>query len=297
MSKILVTGGAGFLGSTLVNRLVELGHEVDVMDDLRYGRFDYINKKVRFIDGDVRFYDTDTLDENYEYVYHFAAPSSIVLFDEDQEECVDITFKGFQNMFHFAQNIGARFVYPSTGSLYSGVEGTNSENSILRYDKMNSYAKTKYLLEQYQALYESNSVGVRIFAGYGPGERHKGEFASVPYIFTTQIKDGVRPKIFGDGTQSRDFVYQDDVINAIIAIAENATENVVNIGSGKSVAFNTIVRIAAEILKKDAIPEYVGIPNKYLEKTLCDTSIMKKYYTPKISIKEGIQRIVDSFLQ
>jgi nucleoside-diphosphate-sugar epimerase len=221
-ANCVVTGGGGFLGQTIVNELVSQDATVDVIDNFSYGaKPSRVHESARIINADIR--DSQIFGElpedNYDYIFHFAAPSSVVLFNNDRHECIDITINGFSNAVDWAIENDARLVYPSSGSLYSGAASPYSEDSILNPDEMNSYAKTKRSQEFIHLSYgdELDSVGLRIFAGYGPNETQKENFASVVTLFTKDILNNNSPVIFGDGTQERDFIFEEDVAKASLS--------------------------------------------------------------------------------
>jgi len=294
-----VTGGGGFLGQNIVAELIRDGAEVTVVDNYSYGsKPEYVHDEATPIEGDVR--DARTFQRlpnvEYDYLFHFGAPSSVVAFEDDLNECIDITVTGFMNAMNWAVENGARFVYPSSGSLYSGARRPHSEDTDLNPKSMNPYAKTKRSLELIQQAHghELDAVGLRIFAGYGPSERQKGGLASVINLFAADILNGERPMVFGDGSQERDFIYETDVARATLAIGENADEPVVNIGTGSPVSFNGLIEAINAEAGTDIEPECAEAPDDYLEKTDADTTTMERYYSPETSINEGISAVVDA---
>ena len=140
-------------------------------------------------------------------------------------------------------------------------------------------------------------MGLRIFAGFGPGEEHKGDYASVVTIFLNCMLKNERPVIFGDGTQNRDFVYIDDVVDSIVSSAEKPISNtIVNVGTGRNLKFNDVVHIINDLLGKKIEPVYVPKPEKYFDYTLAETSFMKKQLgviarSPEDGIKEYLSRL------
>lgn len=294
----IVTGGSGFIGQAIIEALIAHGARVFVIDNFSFGaKNKSINHNATIITGDIREYKTfNKLPKlKYDYFFHFAAPSSIVLFNENAVDCFDITVNGFLNAIRFCLKNNIRLVYPSTGSLYSGTMPPQAENTELSLMSLNSYAVGKLSLELiHNSIRELNAVGLRIFAGYGPQERHKGKFASVIYLFCKDILNGKQPIIFGDGSQKRDFVYIDDVVEAILVLAQKCKEPVVNIGSGRSISFNDIIRIINKITGKQVVPKYIKKPRQYLEETQADNKLLLKYYAIKFTIEEGIRQTIAS---
>lgn len=293
----VVTGGSGFIGQHLVKKLLDAGANVYVIDNFSFGA------KKTDIDGRAVIFESDVRDWKgfkklpaikYDYLFHFAAPSSIIIFNKEPEECRDITVNGFLNALQFCEEKNARLVYPSSGKIYLGVEPPHLENAELNYGALDNYAKAKFEIERVQAerVKNANILGLRIFAGYGPGEEHKNESASVPYLFCKKMIEGEPPVIFGDGNQIRDFIYIDDVANAILILGERAEEPIVNVGRGEATSFNKLAETVNRVLGTRMEPVRVGKPNSYAEKTLPDISLLKKYYAPEFSLEEGLKRTI-----
>jgi nucleoside-diphosphate-sugar epimerase len=296
--KALITGGAGFIGQALTKRLLDLDWQVVILDNFVAGiDRNKIDPRAKVVWGDVRYRDQLDKFRFVTHVFHLAAPSSIILFNKNEFDCVETTILGFVNVIDFCRRRDIKLIYPSTGSLYAGAQKPHSETTKLDLNKINSYARTKYALEVIQQGYKNSTdiLGLRIFAGYGPEEAHKGEYASVVYDFVKKMKNGESPVIFGDGWQTRDFIYSEDLANIIVNLALKAKEDIVNIGSGEGIAFNHLVNAINGVLGTKIKPTYVDKPVNYLEETLCDTWLMSKYYKkPLTSIGDGIRGILKS---
>lgn len=294
----VVTGGSGFIGQHLVKKLLDQGAEVLVIDNFSYGaREDDVDLRAEILKGDVR--DRSLFQKlpqkNWDYFFHFGAPSSVNAFKDNSKECTDITVGGFINALDFCKAHNTRLVYPSSGKVYMGLRPPHKEDLELNYGEMDDYAKAKAEIE---GIHKENAdrvsaVGLRILAGYGPGEEHKGASASVPYLFSKAMLKGKRPTIFGDGTQSRDFVYIEDVTEAILTLGEKSEDLIVNVSSGKKHSFNEVVEAINKILGTDVKPQYVEKPKFYAEETVGDITILKKYYVPKYSLEEGLKRLLE----
>jgi UDP-glucose 4-epimerase len=259
--KIGVTGNLGFIGKQLIQK------------------FRLRNDNVVIFDGDIR--DPNSFKElnyTYDYFYHFASPSSQVQFLKNPEYCIETTLLGFMNVASACKINNIKLVYPSTG--------------ILSHGASNEYARCKAICEDYTK--NMNSIGLRIFASYGPYENHKQDYASVPYLFTKEIFNNRSPIVFGTGDQLRDFIYIEDAVNAIIKVAENSDKKTVDIGSGNSVSFNEILNTIYNIIKKKNNAIYIAKPNQYVDKTYANIEEMSKYYTPEISLHNGLENILNS---
>jgi nucleoside-diphosphate-sugar epimerase len=302
--KVLITGAAGFIGFNLLRRFVHLNAQVVAIDNFSAGKpIETLSKMpVNIINADVSYRKTfDALPRDIDYIFHFGAPSSIILFNKDPVFALSTTICGLNNVFEFAKSVGAKkVVYPSSGSVYGTAPAPQSEHGVTK--PTNLYGITKLTCEKIAAWNFDliPSVGLRIFAGFGPGEEHKGDYASVVTIFLNCMLRNERPVIFGDGTQNRDFVYIDDVVNAIVKSAEKPISNtVVNVGTGKNLKFNDVVEIINNVLKKNIQPVYVAKPEKYFDYTLADTSKMHELLgvnarSPEEGIKEYISHLSSS---
>lgn len=266
--KIAITGATGFIGNALAK-------EFALMPDGP--------KHVEIITGDIRDRRTfDVLDHTYDYLFHFAAPSSQVQFKRQPAFSIKTTILGFMNAADIAKRHGIRFVYPSTGLLSSD-------------QKPNEYALCKRMGELYVQGKGMDAIGLRIFATYGPGEGHKRDYASVPYLFARDIVDGKRPEIYGDGKQVRDFIYIGDVVNSILILAEECSDPIVDIGSGKQTSFLQIMDAIAAVSTIGEIkgPKFIDRPTGYVQETAADPTRLHDFYTPQTSFEYGIELLVN----
>ena len=279
--QVLITGAAGFIGFNLLKKFVDLNAQMVAMDDFSSGKpFETLSKMpVEIIHADVSDSQSfQKIPKDIDFIFHFGAPSSIILFNKDPVFALSSTICGLNNAFEFAKSVGAqKVVYPSSGSVYGIAPPPQSRNSLAK--PKNLYGITKLACEKIAECNYSSvpSVGLRIFAGFGPGEEHKGEYASVITIFLNSMMKNEPPVIFGDGTQNRDFVYVDDVVDAIVQSAERTISNtVINVGTGKNLKFNEVVQIINKLLGKNICPIYVPTPEKYLGYTLAETTKMRE---------------------
>jgi nucleoside-diphosphate-sugar epimerase len=299
--KVLITGAAGFIGINLLKRLVFLKAKVIAMDNFSAGKpIEMLSKMpVDIINADVsKRKSFENVPKDIDYIFHFGAPSSIILFNKDPVFALSSTICGLNNIFEFAKITGAKkVVYPSSGSVYGTAPAPQSEHGLA--NPTNLYGITKLTCEKI-AIWNFDlvpSVGLRIFAGFGPGEEHKGDYASVVTIFLNCMLKNERPVIFGDGTQNRDFVYIDDVVDSIVSSVEKPISNtVVNVGTGRNLKFNDVVHIINGLLDKKIEPVYVPKPEKYFDYTMAETSLMQKQLgvvarSPEAGIKEYLSHL------
>lgn len=294
--NVLVVGGFGFIGQNLVKKLVELNANVLIVDDFSGKQFEKksdVSKVIQSSTYSESF--VTSVKEDIDIIFHFGAPSSVILFNENPPATFNNTIVGFLNVLSLARDKKVeKVVYPSSGSVYGSTPPPQSENTIPK--PLNLYAIAKLTCEQIAMFYsDTKSVGLRIFAGYGPGEDHKGQIASPITLFLKSILENKPPIVFGNGTQTRDFVYISDVVEAVIKSAEKETPPVINVGTGKSHSFNDVIKMINEVLGKNIPPQYVNKPTKYLENTLADTSMLKKVLdiTP-LTLEEGLEKYVET---
>ncbi len=260
--KVAVTGWSGFLGSKLCEELEQAGADV-----------------IR-LKGDVRNILTFVgIDYSVDYLFHLAAPSSQILFKRAADYCVDVTVNGMRNALAACEQNGTKLIYPSTG--------------LLSHGQANEYARSKQICEDLAAGAKADVLGVRIFGTYGPGEEKKRDFASVPYLFMRDIMAGRRPLIFGDGEQRRDFIFIDDTVQALMHVAELKSGGVVDIGTGTSVSFLTLVDLLNDGLTTSIEPILTGRkPKNYIDETGSNIEELSKYYLPQIDMEAGIEAMI-----
>ena len=291
--NIIITGGLGFIGKTLCKKLLASGHEVTIFDAGEGTKLDpFYHTGAEFISGDVLDPAAWSALPPADYLYHFAAPSSIMLFHQQKNRSVQITLQGLMNAFQWAETHQLKkLIYPSSGSIFGPQDAACNEQSIPH--PVNTYGKTKLACEYLAQIYADTvpSLGLRIFAGYGPSEQEKGPVASVVTLFLTALKKGEAPVIFGDGTQTRDFVYIDDVVETLEKSLTASNLGVLNVGSGEATSFNTVVQVLAKKLGVSLKPSYVDRPTSYLEDTLCDpTALIQLLGRKPLNFAEGVDR-------
>tara|TARA_B100000378_G_scaffold85736_1_gene67636 strand:- start:190 stop:1110 length:921 start_codon:yes stop_codon:yes gene_type:complete len=239
--KILVTGGAGFIGSHIVEYLVRRGDDVTILDNLHSGKMQNlpkINNDTNFVNGDIRDYELlERLTKDSDGVFHQAALVSVPQSFKMQDEYFDVNTNGTENILKLAKEYGFKVVYASSSSVY----GNQKQISIKESDNRsptNPYAQTKlkaeFLAEKYSEI-GVRVIGLRYFNVYG--RRQSKEYAGVIKLFLERIQQKNAPKINGDGLQTRDFVYVEDVVKAnILAMESNVKHQFFNVGMGYSIS-------------------------------------------------------------
>ena len=249
--RCLVTGGAGFIGSNLVDRLIDNGHEVVILDNLSIGKEENINSKAEFYQYDITIRGVSMRNgwkkHKYDVVFHLAAKARVQPSIEDPIEYHKVNVNGTLNMLKFCVDTGVkRFIYSSTSSVYGDTKYVpTSENSTL--NPMSPYALQKLIGEQYcklfSDLYKLETVCLRYFSVYGERQPLEGAYSLVTGIFINQILNKKPLTINGDGKQRRDFTYVDDVVTANIRAFILKTKfngDIFNIGNGSNRSVNEL---------------------------------------------------------
>lgn len=293
---VVVTGGAGFIGSKLVKRLTKYGANVVVIDNFSTG------KKHKLRDVQCRIVESNVVSVNHlksnkipspDFIFHLGAPSSDVLFRENPTKCLLEAINGFTEVLEFAKKHQAKkLIYTSSSSVYGKTPTPQSENSPTQ--PTNLYGAAKLVCENIaQHTPDVKSVGLRIFAGYGPGEEHKGKIASIVTLFLYNILSRKKPIVYGDGSQKRDFVYIDDIVDALIISGETNVEGIINVGTGQSYSFMELLNVLMERLGNRLTPIFVPKPEGYFDRTQAEVSKMKNCLEIKpITLKDGLEQYI-----
>jgi len=301
--KILVTGGAGFIGSHIANTLSrEKNTAVVAVDDLSLGMPINLFQSVKFVKGSVMDYElTLELSKGCDYIFHSAAKSSSPMFKNDPREGVDVNVLGFMNLMESAKrNKVKKVIFASSSSMYSGLPIPFKESQTITpktFYEASFYCR-EILARSYYLENGLNSIGLRYFSVYGPNEKHKGNFANNISQFLWNMTNGDSPIIYGDGTQTRDFTFVDDVVQAnILALQSEEREfGIYNIGTGIETSFSSIVEIINQHLGTDISATYVDNPIKnYVRKTKADISLAKselEYEPTWKSPEDGIAALI-----
>lgn len=298
--RVLITGGAGFLGSALANHLVGEGQRVWVLDDLSAGDPASLHKEVSFTRGDVRDIPRLwTLLKGMDCVYHLAARVSVPESILYPVEYNDVNVGGTVSLMTAARDAGIkRVVFTSSGTVY-GEQKEQPIKETVRPHPRNPYAVTKiaaeYHLSAMGALYGVETVILRIFNAYGPGQAAPPSHAPVIPQFVRQALTGGSVVIFGNGEQTRDFVYVDDVVQALIAAATAQAQGlIINIGAGREVSVKELVRGLEEILRRRVASLFSTAQDGGVSRMRADISLAQRVlgFTPQATIEEGLEMMV-----
>lgn len=297
MSTCCVTGGAGFIGSHLVDKLISLGHKVIVIDNLSTGHTSNIKKCDGIIVKDIN----DNLDDifnkyQFDYVFHLAAFINLRESIKNPKECFKVNVLGSINVIDCCVKYDVKkIIFSSTGGAiyYPLAELPWNENSLA--EPASPYGLSKLNIEQYlritKNIYNLDYSVLRYSNVYGPRQDALGE-AGVISIFIKQIMNKESLKIFGTGEQTRDFVYVDDVVNANI-IAIKLENDVYNISTNKSHSINELVDLLDKSAKINYLP---AIPGEVMRTQLSYDKILKASgWTPQTNIVDGIEKTTEYF--
>lgn len=301
MSKILVVGGAGFLGSSLVDNLINLGHRVVIIDNFYSGKRNYINKSAVFYEMDSFDKGVDLVfaKEKFDYVYHLAAQIDVRKSVEDPEFDNKINILGSLNILkHCCKYDVDKIIFASSGgAIYGFPEEIPTKESSPTYPVspygINKLSFEKYLNYTYR-VFGQRYVALRLANAYGP-RQYKGGEAGVVSIFIDNAVSGKKSFIHGDGLQTRDFVYVDDVVQAFIMSLNSEIIGEFNIGSGVEKNLLDVVSAIEVALGRKIEIEYRE-PKLGEELRSClDSSLAKKVlnWQPQIKLEEGIRRTIE----
>jgi len=297
--KYVVTGGAGFIGSHITKALVKDGHDATVIDNLHTGKeenLESVRNKIVFVKGSVLDYNLlEQITKDVDGVFHQAALASVQDSFSKPDEYNDVNVNGTENILKLAKKNDFKVVYASSSSVYGNPQRIpikESDNKI----PINPYAETKLKKEELAMKYSEMGVkviGLRYFNVFGKGQSK--EYAGVLKLFLERIRDKLPPKINGDGTQSRDFVYVEDVAYAnILSMESEVNHEFFNVGTNTSI---TILDLAKTIIKfsgLDMEPIFGPALPGDVNKTVANIDLIKEKigWKPKVMLEEWIKEII-----
>jgi len=300
--RVLVTGGAGFIGSNVVKMLEERGVETVILDDFSHASY----KNLLGVNGEVIC--GDILDKELykklpkvDAVIHEAAITDTTLADDTKMMMVN--YNGFKNVLNFCLDKKIRLVYASSAGVYG--DGTSAMREDAEIIPHNIYAYSKYQCDcLIKKISEKSStpiiIGLRYFNVYGHDEYHKGLSASMIYQLYLQMREGKQPRIFKFGEQKRDFIYVKDVAKITIEALNSRKSAVLNVGTGTPRSFNDIIVSLNKIMGLDLKPDYFDNPyvGKYQDYTKADTNLLKEVLgvQAQFSLEEGIEDYLKGYL-
>lgn len=302
MAKYLITGGAGFIGSNLVQALVKTGDKVTVFDNLSSGSKkniqDYKQTDVKFVEGDVREdKDLRKAMRGADFVLHLAGNSSVEESVKDPHATLDVAFQGTLNTLIAARDLKVkRVIYASSCAVYGESPVLPKEESMLPVP-YNPYGAACLLGEElarvFYTTYRLETVSLRLFNAYGPRQNPDAPHGVVARFCAQALKDEA-PTVYGDGKQSRDFVYVSDVVEAfrLACTAPKAEGEVFNIASGSRMSVTGLVTFIGQLLEKEVNPDYKDARSADVRHSLAEVVKAQEVlgYRPRISLGEGLAR-------
>jgi len=280
--NIMVTGGAGFVGTNLIKRLLKDGHNVVSLDNYSTGKEENEQEGCKYFNVDIRdIVDFDYFMEDVDIVYHLAALPRIQPSFEYPAQTLEIGMLGTMNILEWARKKDCKVIYAGSSSVHSG-----------HYE--NPYTFSKVMADElcmfYKQTFGVNAKICRFYNVYGPHQLTEGEYCTVIGIFENQYKNKEPLTITGDGTQRRDFTHVDDIVNGLILTSESEEFDldIIELGRGNNYSINEL----AEMF--DCETTYIPKRPGEAEVTLCDTSVAKKDigYEPKVNIEDYISEVI-----
>jgi UDP-glucose 4-epimerase len=309
MQKILVTGGAGFIGSHLVCRLLEDKREVRVLDNFATGKkqnLSPVEKDIELVEGDLRDLAVcQRACQQVDTVFHLGALGSVPRSIDDPGTSNAVNVVGTLNLLVAAREAGVRrFVFSSSSSVY-GDTPTLPKHEAMRPSPRSPYAVTKLAGEEYcrafHLTYGLETVALRYFNVFGPRQDPNSAYAAAIPRFLKAISSGERPVIFGDGQQSRDFTYVDNVVeaNLLAASALGAAGQVLNVACGQQLTIEQVVFGIASLLNVPCEPNYQPVRAGDVQHSRADIAQAQTLlgYQPGVLFDEGLKRTVAAYKQ
>jgi len=295
---ILVTGGAGFIGSNLVSELIK-ENNVTVLDNFHTGSMDNlkdVKEEITIIDDSCGNISHRSPNSDPDIIVHLGIPSSSPMYKENPL-LVGSAINDAINVLEFAKNSGAKVVFASSSSLYNGLPTPNREDMNIMVTDYYTEARLciERIAELYHKLYNINTIGLRFFSVYGHNERAKGIYANIVSQFLWEMQNGRTPVIYGDGEQTRDFVFVSDVVQACMLAMKKDVSGVFNVGTGVSYSFNDVVNLLNDLLETNTKPQHIKNPvQNYVAHTIADITKTRTVlgYSPEYSLKKGIRELI-----
>ena len=298
ISKSIITGGAGFIGSNLTDHLVRIGHKVIILDNFVSGKKNNLahhkKKDVKIVKLDIsKSKNLDRYFKGVDYIFHLEGLAEIIPSIKNPKQYFDNNVIGSLNVVEAAKKAKIKkLIYAASSSCYGTPKSfpTSEKDKI---DLKHPYAVTKFMGEElimkYASIFNMPNISFRFFNVYGPRLNTSGQYSAVIGNFLSQMRKKKPLTIVGNGKQTRDFIHVDDLANAFIKVIKSKSVNkIYNLGSGKRTSINTIAKIFGG--KKKFIPIRPGEPKN----SLANISKIKKEinWKPKITIEEGIKRLL-----
>ena len=301
--RILVTGGAGFIGSHITDALIERGHDVHVLDDLSGGKRSLVNPAATFHQMDIRSGEVGLLwsEHRFEVMFHLAAQMDVRRSVSDPSFDADVNLRGFLNLMEAGKEAGLRkVVFSSTGGAIYGEPVTVPQDENHRLNPLSPYGITKLCTEKYLAFYKHvygiEYVALRYGNVYGPRQNPHGE-AGVVAIFAERMLKGEKPVVNGDGLQTRDYVFVKDVVAANMQALEFEGSETFNIGTSVETDVVTLYRLLRDILSPGMSVEHGPAKAGEQQRSVLswEHAADKLNWAPRVKVEEGLVQTAEWF--
>jgi UDP-N-acetylglucosamine/UDP-N-acetylgalactosamine 4-epimerase len=300
--RYLVTGGAGFIGSNIVDELLRRGHNVTVLDDFSSGKEENLSQalaKIRLIRGDIC--DLEAAREACEgadYVLHLAARTSVPRSVKDPLETNHVNIDGTLNILVAARDARVRRVVYAASSAAYGETPTLPKTETMPADPISPYGVTKFVGEMYAQVfgraYGLENVSIRYFNVFGPRQDPSSQYSGVLSRFILALLEGSAPVVYGDGEQSRDFTYVENVVDVSLRACEapGVSGKVFNGGTGVRISLNDVLRLLGQIMGASVRAKYDPPRAGDILHSQADISLAAKFlgYSPRVGFEEGLRR-------
>jgi len=306
MRKVVVTGGAGFIGSHVSEELAKRGYYVIILDDISTGRVKNIElllkkKTVEFLQGSIADLPLlQKLSQGVEYVFHQAAIPNVARSIENPKATHEVNATGVLNVLLAARDNGVKkLIYASSSAVY-GDTPTLPKSEDMTPNPKSPYAVTKLAGECYcrvfQEVYGLPTICLRYFNVYGPRQDLNSQYAAVIPMFIKKVSEKNPPIIFGDGEQTRDFTFVKDAVEASILAAESNATGVFNIARGESITINQLAELTIKLMGNNVEPVHAEPRPGDIRHSLADISKAKSFgYNPRYSLEEGLRETIRRF--
>jgi len=303
VKKVVVTGGAGFIGSHLAEALVGRGYQTVILDDLPSEKVEHIKEllksdNIEFIQGSVtELWLLKRLFKDASFVFHLAAIPGMPQSVENHQAFHEVNVNGTLNVLLAAkENSVKRVIYASSSAVYGDIPTPPKREDMIPHP-LSLYAAAKlageYYCQVFSRVYKLPTVCLRYFNVYGPGQNPNSQYGTVILRFIKRVSEGNAPIIFGDGEQTRDFTFVKDVVEANILAVENDANGIFNIASGESITINKLAELVIGIMGKNMEPIHQEPRHGDIIHSLADISKAKTFgYEPKYSLEAGLGEMI-----
>jgi UDP-glucose 4-epimerase len=307
-SIVLITGGLGFIGSNLANALYE-DNEVMILDDMSSGRIENVrelmdNESIELIEGSIS--DLELLNrvlEGVDYVFHLAAIPSVMESISSPQMTNSVNLTGTMNVLLASKdNNVKKVVYASSAAVYGDTDLVPLTESVPTRPESpygaQKLASEHYLRVFYQ-VYGLATTTLRYFNVFGPNQDPNSEYSPVIPKFISLVQNNAPPTIFGDGKQTRDFIFVNDIVKANLLAAESPKSDgmTLNIACGKETSINDLAEMIIKMMGKDLQPEYASKREGEINRSYADTSLAKQLldFSPEYSLENGLEATIEHF--